>query len=159
MNIYIYTTFTYISTSFIWLSGNARCRSWRLVHVGALEVPKQLKLMWMLWSTRAILGSAWRKSKWLSRSSMHTQYTGTFTYTCLLIRNMLSKIFAYVKSLSLHRFTCCILKQKVVVATWPWTMEAADAPLENPAPGHSVGNPNTATKPNLFETHSPALFE
>ncbi len=41
--------------------------------------------------------------------------------------------------------------KKAVVAKWTWTMEAADAPLENPAPGHSVGNPNTPTKPNFLK--------
>lgn len=86
MNIYIpyiftYTTFTYISTSSIWLSGNPRFRSWWLVHVGALEVPKQLKLMWMMWSTRAILGSAWRKKQMVEpKFNAHAVYRYLYIY-------------------------------------------------------------------------------
>ena len=156
---YFYTVYIYIHNIYIHINKldmtfrESRFRSWWLVHVGALEVPKQLKLMWMMWSTRAILGSAWRKKQMVEpKFNAHAVYRYLYIYMSF-DKKYAQQISTYVKSSSLHRFTCCILKQKVVVATWTWPMEAADAPLENPAPGHSVGNPNTPTKPNLFETH------
>ena len=74
-----------------------------------MEVEKQLKLMWMMWLTCAILGSTWRKktNDWAKVQHTHTEYTWIIIYMynsciCLLIRSMLSKISSYVKWLALH---------------------------------------------------------